>query len=139
MMTSNRPYLVKAIYEWIMDNGVTPHVVINAMDETVSVPQQYVDDGQIILNIKPSAVQNLVIDDECIMFSARFGGKPYNIYAPMHTVMAIYASENGQGMMFNDEQNGGPPPSNNEGGNGGGGSGGNNRPPRKKPNLRVVK
>jgi stringent starvation protein B len=139
MMTSNRPYLVKAIYEWIMDNGVTPHVVINAMDETVSVPQQYVDNGQIILNIKPSAVQNLVMDDECIMFSARFGGKPYNIYAPMHTVMAIYAAENGQGMMFNEEQNGGPPPSNNDGGGNPGGNRGHRRPPRKKPNLRVVK
>jgi stringent starvation protein B len=139
MMTSNRPYLVKAIYEWIMDNGVTPHVVINAMDETVSVPQQYVDDGQIILNVNPSAVQNLVIDDECIMFSARFGGKPYNIYAPMHTVMAIYAAENGQGMMFNDDQNGGPPPSSNNDDSGGKGSDDSKRPPRKKPTLRVVK
>ncbi|MCK5809959.1 MAG: ClpXP protease specificity-enhancing factor [Cocleimonas sp.] len=142
MMTSNRPYLVKAIYEWIMDNNVTPHVVINAMDETVSVPQQYVDDGQIILNVNPSAVQDLVIDDECIMFNARFGGKPYNIYAPMHTVMAIYAAENGQGMMFNEEQNSGPPPTSNndsDKSDGGDSSGGNNRPPRKKPTLRVVK
>ena len=142
MMTSNRPYLVKAIYEWIMDNNVTPHVVVNAMDESVSVPQQYVDDGQIILNINPSAVQSLVIDDECIMFSARFGGKPYNIYAPMHTVLAIYAAENGQGMMFNDEKNGGPPQSNNDDSGGGGGSkpeGNNKPPPRKKPTLRVVK
>jgi stringent starvation protein B len=138
MMTSNRPYLVKAIYEWVMDNGVTPHVVINAMDESASVPQQYVDDGQIILNINPSAVQNLVIDDECIMFSARFGGKPYNIYAPMHTVLAIYAAENGQGMMFNDEQNGGPPPSNNDGSDENNTD--NHKPPeRKKPTLRVVK
>lgn len=139
MMTSNRPYLVKAVYEWIMDNSVTPHVVINAMDETVSVPQQYVDDGQIILNINPSAVQNLVIDDECIMFNARFGGKPYNIYAPMHTVLAIYAAENGQGMMFNEEQNGGPPPENNNGNGNGNGSSDNKPPPRKKPTLRVVK
>jgi len=136
MMTSNRPYLVKAIYEWIMDNSVTPHVVINAMDETVSVPQQYVDDGQIILNINPSAVQNLVIDDECIMFNARFGGKPYNIYAPMHTVLAIYAAENGQGMMFNEQQNGGSPPENNGSGTN---SSDNKPPPRKKPTLRVVK
>jgi stringent starvation protein B len=139
MMTSNRPYLVKAIYEWIMDNNVTPHVVINAMDDTVSVPQQYVDDGQIILNINPSAVQSLVIDDECIMFSARFGGKPYNIYAPMHTVLAIYAAENGKGMMFNDEQNGAPPPSNNDDSGGGSDSSSNKPPPRKKPTLRVVK
>ncbi len=137
MMTSNRPYLVKAIYEWILDNNVTPHVIINAMDENVSVPQQYVEDGQIILNINPSAVQSLVLDNECIMFSARFSGKPYNIYAPMHTVLAIYAMENGQGMMFNDEQNGGPPPNNDNGSSGSGG--GNKPPPRKKPTLRVVK
>ncbi len=137
MMTSNRPYLVKAIYEWIMDNNMTPYIVINAMDENVSVPQQYVEDGQIILNINPSAVQSLVLDNECVMFSARFSGKPYNIYAPMHTVLAIYAMENGQGMMFNDEQNGGPPPNNDD--HGGSGPGGNKPPPRKKPTLRVVK
>ncbi|RTZ62869.1 MAG: ClpXP protease specificity-enhancing factor [Aquificaceae bacterium] len=124
-MTSNRPYLVKAIYEWIMDNGVTPHVVINALDENVMVPQQYVDEGKIILNVNPSAVQDLVIDDECIMFSARFGGKPYNIYAPMHTIMGIYAAENGQGMSF--EIGDAPPPKD------------DTPPPRKKPTLRVVK
>jgi len=140
MMTSNRPYLVKAMYEWIVDNNVTPHVVVNGMDDAVSVPQQYVDDGQIILNINPSAVQSLVIDDECIMFSARFGGRPYNIYIPMHSVLSIYAAENGRGMMFNDEQNGGPPPSNNDNDSGNGGSASDNKPPpRKKPTLRVVK
>ena len=124
-MTSNRPYLVKAIYEWIMDNNVTPHVVINALDENVMVPQQYVDEGKIILNVNPSAVQELVIDDECIMFSARFGGKPYNIYAPMHTIIGIYAAENGEGMAFEPED--APPPND------------NTPPPRKKPTLRVVK
>ena len=125
MMTSNRPYLVKAIYEWIMDNDVTPHVVINALDENVMVPQQYVDEGKIILNVNPSAVQELVIDDECIMFSARFGGKPYNIYAPMNAIIGIYAAENGEGMAFDAEDV--PPPKD------------NTPPPRKKPTLRVVK
>ncbi len=128
MMTSNRPYLVKAIYEWIMDNNVTPHIVINAMDESVMVPQQYVDEGKIILNINPSAVQELVIDDECIMFSARFGGKPYNIYAPMRAIIGIYAAENGEGMAFEIEDS--PPPKDPEK---------NTPPPRKKPTLRVVK
>lgn len=138
MMTSNRPYLVKAIYEWIIDNDVTPHVVINALSENVTIPQQYVDDGKIILNINPSAVQNLVIDDDCLMFNARFGGKPYNIYAPMHAVMAIYAAENGEGMMFNEEQYGGsPPPSPPE--EGGADDGDDTPSPRKKPTLRVVK
>ena len=124
-MTSNRPYLVKAIYEWIMDNRVTPHVVINALDENVMVPQQYVDEGKIILNVNPSAVQELVIDDECIMFSARFGGKPYNIYAPMNAIIGIYAAENGEGMAFDAED--APPPKD------------DTPPPRKKPTLRVVK
>ena len=137
MMTSNRPYLVKAIYEWIMDNGMTPHVVINAMDENVVVPQQYVDDGKIILNVNPSAVQNLAIDDDCLMFNARFGGKPYNIYAPMHTITAIYAAENGEGMMFNAEHGHPPPPDNNPTPDDSGD--GKSAPARKKPTLRVVK
>ncbi|MCK5902312.1 MAG: ClpXP protease specificity-enhancing factor [Cocleimonas sp.] len=135
MMTSNRPYLVKAIYEWIMDNDVTPHVVINALDDDVVIPQQYVDEGKIILNVKPSAVQNLIIDDDCLTFSARFGGKPYNIYAPMQAILAIYAAENGEGMMFNEEEHGTPPPSDNTP------LESQDTPPprRKKPTLRVVK
>jgi len=128
-MTSNRPYLVKAIYEWIMDNGMTPHVVINALDENVLVPHQYVDEGRIILNVNPSAVQELVIDDECVMFSARFGGKPYNIYAPMHTIIGIYSAENGEGMSFSEDESAPPPKKPDD----------DTPPPRKKPTLRVVK
>ena len=100
MMTSNRPYLMRAMYEWILDNELTPHVMIDAEMPGVEVPLQYVEDGKIILNVAPRAVQSFLIDNECLGFSARFGGKPYNIYAPINSVRAVYASENNEGMMF---------------------------------------
>lgn len=100
MMTSNRPYLMRAIYEWILDNDMTPHVLIDATMQDVDVPQHYVEEGRIILNISPSAVQQFVIDDNCLAFNARFGGKPSSIYSPIGAVRAIYAAENSEGMMF---------------------------------------
>ncbi|MGB1309878.1 MAG: ClpXP protease specificity-enhancing factor [Leucothrix sp.] len=100
MMTSNRPYLMRAMYEWILDNELTPHVIIDAEMAGVEVPRQYIEEGRIILNIAPRAVQAFLIDNECLGFSARFAGKPYNIYAPIGAVRAIYASENNEGMMF---------------------------------------
>jgi len=100
MMTSNRPYLMRAMYEWILDNELTPHVMIDAEMPNVEVPRQYIEEGKIILNVAPRAVQGFLIDDECLGFSARFGGKPYNIYAPIGAVRAVYASENNEGMMF---------------------------------------
>lgn len=102
-LTSNKPYLLNAIYDWIVDNDATPHVVIFADNTQVLVPRQYVDDGKIILNVSPTAAQNLVIDQDGFSFSARFGGKPFNIYAPLNAVMALYASENGEGMSFDIE------------------------------------
>ena len=100
MMTSNRPYLMRAIYEWILDNNMTPHVLIDAMMTGVEVPQHYVEEGRIILNISPGAVQQFLIDDDCLAFSARFAGKPFAIYAPINAIRAIYAAENSEGMMF---------------------------------------
>lgn len=100
MMTSNRPYLMRAIYEWILDNDMTPHVLIDATMRDVDVPQHYVEDGRIILNISPSAVQQFAIDDNCLAFNARFGGRPSSIYAPIDSIRAIYAAENSEGMMF---------------------------------------
>ena len=100
MMTSNRPYLMRAIYEWILDNDMTPHVLIDADLADVEVPRQYVEEGRIVLNISPSAVQQFGIDNESLGFSARFGGKPFAIYAPINAVRAIYAAENSEGMMF---------------------------------------
>lgn len=110
-LTSNKPYLLRAIYEWIVDNDVTPHVVLFADNPQVLVPQQFVENGKIVLNVSPTAAQNLVIDQDGISFSARFGGKPFNIYSPMNALMAMYASENGEGMSFDIEaENETPPP-----------------------------
>ena len=100
MMTSNRPYLMRAIYEWILDNDMTPHVLIDATMQDVDVPQHYVEEGRIILNISPGAVQQFAIDDNCLAFNARFGGRPSSIYAPIGSIRAIYAAENSEGMMF---------------------------------------
>lgn len=101
--SSNRAYLLRAIYEWLLDNDATPHVVLFAENPQVLVPQHFVENGKIILNISPSAAQNLHIDNEGLSFSARFGGKPYNIYSPIGSVLALYASENGEGLSFEAE------------------------------------
>ena len=103
-MTSNRPYLLRAIYEWIVDNDCTPHLVVFAKGDDVQVPLQHVnDDGQIILNISPSAVKDLLIANDVISFSARFSGVVNYIVVPCGAVLGIYGRENGQGMMFEFE------------------------------------
>jgi len=86
MMTSNRPYLMRAIYEWILDNDMTPHVLIDAELPNVEVPQQYVEEGRIVLNISPSAIQQFAIDNDCLGFSARFGGKPFSMRPALRVV-----------------------------------------------------
>jgi stringent starvation protein B len=103
-MNSNKPYLLRAVYEWILDNKVTPHIVIHADNPEANVPLQYVEEGKIILNISPTAAQNLLIDNDGVSFNARFAGKPFSIYAPMGAVLALYANENGEGMMFEAEE-----------------------------------
>ncbi len=108
--TSNKPYLLRAIYEWVLDNEATPHILIAALNPQVDVPQQFVEDGKIILNVSPSAANNLLIDDDGVSFSARFGGKPYTIYSPIGSVLALYASETGEGMSFEEEDFDGTPP-----------------------------
>ncbi|MDO6562872.1 ClpXP protease specificity-enhancing factor [Amphritea sp. 1_MG-2023] len=102
-MQSSRGYLIRALNEWILDSGWTPHLVIDAEIQGVMVPQQFISDGQIVLNIAPSAVQNLLLDNEAVSFNARFGGVPMNVFVPIAAVMAIYARENGQGMGFGAE------------------------------------
>jgi stringent starvation protein B len=110
-MTSSRPYLIRALYEWIVDNSLTPHLVVFAKLEGVEVPQQYVNkDGQIVLNVSPSAVMGLVLDNNAVTFNARFGGIPTDIYVPCAAILGIYARENGQGMMFEPESETPPPP-----------------------------
>lgn len=137
-MKSSRPYLVRALYEWIVDNDCTPHLLVNAEFAGVQVPAGFASDGQIVLNVSPSAVRHLHMDNDAISFEGRFAGVPQSLYIPAAAVLAIYARENGQGMVFevdagdlegeeiagSDEQ--GPPDS---------------EPPRPsgRPSLKVVK
>jgi len=107
-MTSSRPYLIRALYEWIVDNGLTPHLLVDATRPGVEVPQAYVDDGRIVLNIAPLAVHGLALGNERIEFDARFRGVPHHVVVPPAAVLAIYARENGQGMLFGEEEGGGP-------------------------------
>ena len=99
-MSSSRPYLLRALYEWILDNQCTPYIVVNAWQDGVLVPQDYVKDGQIVLNISPSAVHQLQLGNETLEFDGRFGGIPTPVHVPIEAVMGIYARENGQGMVF---------------------------------------
>lgn len=99
-MTPNRPYLLRAFYEWIVDNNGTPYLVVDATFEGVKVPTQFVQNGQIVLNITPSAVGNLQLANDAVTFNARFGGQPFALYIPVNAVLAIYARENGAGTVF---------------------------------------
>ncbi|WP_018122164.1 ClpXP protease specificity-enhancing factor [Wohlfahrtiimonas chitiniclastica] len=103
MMTSNKPYIIRAFYDWIVDNGVTPYIAVDATLPYVEVPEDYMTEGKIILNIEPSATPNLVLGNEWITFSARFGGVPMEINVPIGAVIAIYARENGHGIEFQPE------------------------------------
>lgn len=102
-MTPSRPYLVKALYEWLLDNELTPHVMVDAEQSAASVPREFVEDGRIVLNILPSAVRDFYMGEDAIAFNARFSGQPMDIYIPMSAVLAVYARENGQGMGFGSE------------------------------------
>lgn len=97
--SSTRPYLIRALYEWCTDNGLTPFIAV-LVDETVRVPNEYVKDGEIVLNISFDATSALTMGNEFIEFKGRFGGVARDIYVPVDRVVAIYARENGQGMAF---------------------------------------
>ncbi|MCZ6564689.1 MAG: ClpXP protease specificity-enhancing factor [Gammaproteobacteria bacterium] len=102
-MTSSRPYLIRAMHEWIVDNGMTPHILADASNDQVQVPRQFEEDGKIVLNIGPTAVQSLDLGADAISFDARFDGKQMTVFIPIQSVLAIYTRENGQGMMFAEE------------------------------------
>ena len=102
-MNSSRPYLLRAIHQWIVDNDCTPYLLVNANAQGVVVPHEYIENDKIILNISPTAAHNLRLGDEEVMFNARFGGKPMEVVAPLTAVLAIYARENGQGMLFTED------------------------------------
>ena len=102
-MTSSQPYLIRAIYEWIVDNDLTPYLMVDAKKRGTIVPEDYLDElGRIILNISPNATSGLLMTNEEVTFSARFSGQSMGIVVPTYSVRAIYARENGQGMMFNE-------------------------------------
>ncbi len=125
MMTPSRPYLIRAMYQWMVDNGMTPHMLVDAANERVQVPENHVKDGKIVLNLAPMAVRTLVLGNEEVSFSARFDGQAMTVSVPIEHVLAIYTRENGQGMMFAEEDK--QPPTGPE----------NEPPPR--PRLKVVK
>ena len=104
---SKTPYLLRALYEWIVDSEMTPYLLVEARDETVRVPSDYVSDGKIVLNISPMAVRQLLIEDDSVSFDGRFSGRAYPVYVPIPSVLAIYAKETGEGMMFEEESSGG--------------------------------
>lgn len=135
-MLSSRPYLVRAVNEWIVDSGLTPHLLVDAEQPGLEVPQSSIQDGRVVLNISPGAVRDLLIDSEMVTFVARFDGVSQAVTVPMGAVEAVYARENGRGMMFpvDEEDEGGTDEQ------GAGGSDGDDKPDRKsKPNLKVVK
>ena len=126
-MTSNRPYLIRAMYEWIVDNGMTPYLMVHADREGVQVPQEFIQDGNIVLNLSPTAIRSLNLGNEAVDFSARFAGVPRDVHCPVSAVLAIYARETGRGMVFRDDDSEEePPPGPEDKGPG-------------KPTLRVVK
>lgn len=138
-MTPSRPYLIRAVYQWLLDNGLTPHLLVDADLPGVRVPVAHVKDGQIVLNVSPTAVQRLELGNDMIHFEARFGGQPMTVWIPPVAVLGVYARENGRGMVFPeeaDEESAGepsaaaPPERDPEPPAG---------PPRERPALKVVK
>ncbi len=138
-MSSSKPYLLRAFYDWIVDNNCTPYMVFNTEFPDVQVPQQYVEDGRIILNVAPVAVKSLLISNDGVQFNARFSSRLMEIYAPIKSVLAVYARENGRGMVFGDEDEddgGDEPPTP---GPGSDISGDTKKSRKGRPNLKVVK
>jgi len=109
-MTPLKPYLIRSIYEWIVDNHLTPHLLVNAEHPGVILPIDFIEDGRIVLNIRPEAIQGLLLGNDEIQFNARFAGKAMRISTPTKAVLAIYAKENGKGMIFDQEDGEDAPP-----------------------------
>ncbi len=101
-MTPLKPYLVRALHEWILENGYTPYILVDTTIEGVTVPKDYISDNKIILNAHPDAIKNWYLENDALSFSARFSGKEENIFVPINAVLATYAKENGKGMIFDE-------------------------------------
>lgn len=117
-MTSSRPYLLRAFFEWIVDNDFTPYIVVNAQISGVIVPKEYIEEGRIVLNISPGAVRKLLLANDHVEFNARFAGVPFDVYVPTKSITAIYAKENGRGMVFKDDEDEDEPPTDKKGSSG---------------------
>lgn len=104
MPSKPKPYLIRALYEWMVDNALTPYLLVKANKPNCVVPKEFVKDGEIVLDISMLATKDLVLGNEAIEFKARFSGKPMDLYVPLYAVAAIYAHENGQGMTFPEEE-----------------------------------
>jgi stringent starvation protein B len=102
-MLVQRPYLLKAFYNWIVDSECTPHIIVDATLANVEVPEKFVEDGKIVLNIAPRSVMQFSMDDNAIVFNARFSGQPMQVYVPIYAIEGIYARENNEGIMFPEE------------------------------------
>lgn len=134
-MSSSRPYLVRALYEWILDNQCTPYLLVNAEYPDTVVPDSFVEGGQIVLNVSPSAIRHLEMDNDKISFDGRFGGRPQQVWLPAQAIMAIYARENGQGMVFEIEPVTPPPEDDKDGTD----DARTEAKPSGRPSLKVVK
>ncbi|HWK74237.1 MAG TPA: ClpXP protease specificity-enhancing factor [Povalibacter sp.] len=135
VLKSRRPYLLRAMHEWISDNQQTPHIVVDASIEGVDVPRQYVQGGKIILNISLNATSSLNLSNDGVVFRARFGAATYDVSVPILAVLGIYARETGQGMIFSEAD--APPPPQTPPEPGPGPTGGEVK--RSRPTLKVVK
>jgi len=102
-MLVQRPYLLRAFYNWIVDSECTPHIIVDASLPNVEVPVQFVENGKIVLNISPESVVAFSLDDDALSFNARFSGQPMQVYVPLYAIEGIYARENGAGTIFPEE------------------------------------
>ena len=105
-MTPHKPYLIRGLYQWLLDNQVTPYILADTSSDDVLVPRGVANDGKVVLNLAPSAIQDLQMTNDYLSFSARFNGVAQDVYCPMPSILAIYARENGEGMMFSAESEG---------------------------------
>lgn len=109
-MTPLKPYLIRSIYDWIIDNNLTPHLLVDATHPHAALPEEYIEDDKIVLNVHPEAINELSLGNTTVEFNARFNGQPMHIIAPVPAIMAIYARENGKGMVFDQEEGDDIPP-----------------------------
>ncbi|HAZ7572442.1 ClpXP protease specificity-enhancing factor [Legionella sp. PATHC032] len=130
VMTSNRPYLIRAFYDWIVDNDLTPYILVDASNPNVQVPKEHVQHDRIVLNISPSATRGLLLENDRIVFTARFSGQTEQIFVAPNAVLEIYAKENGRGIAFSVEEDDEPPPKT---------SSSSESATKNKPSLKLVK